>query len=179
MMRIKLKHILNVILTICLLSIVRDYLESVITNPINKDDYSILFQSFGKLKKDKSEDLIKMSIHGEAFDIFRYKTNDVILGEGYPKFNRRWDDEDLTGQYAKSMWKETPIHAEDSSLVYPIVDANVVSVKSRLQKEIAELCSSDGNFYCYLQNGLNYCYLFVYSPRTDYLYYTRIKNLTL
>lgn len=148
-------------------------------NPLKESDLIILFKSAEKCKKDKSEDLIKMGIHGEAFDIFRYKTNDVILDEGYPKFNRRWDDEDLTGQYAKSMWKETPIHEEDSSLVYPIVDANVVSVKSRLQKEIAELCSSDGNFYCYLQNGLNYCYIFVYSPRTNYLYYTRIKNLTL
>lgn len=147
-------------------------------NPLKESDLKILFKSAEKCKKDKSEDLIKMSIHGEAFDIFRYKTNDVILGEEYPKFNRRWDDEDLTGQYAKSMWKETPIHEEDSSLVYTIVDTNVVSVKSRLQKEIAELCSSDGNFYCYLQNDLNYCYLFVYSPKKNYLYYTRIKNLT-
>ena len=179
MMRINLKHILKVTFTICLLLIIGGYIESIMYNPICKSDYFILFKSFGKYRKDKSEDLIKLSIHGESFDIFRYKTKNVILGDGYPKFNGRWDGEDLKVQSVTSMWKETPIHKKDSSLVYPIVEANVVGTTSKLQKEIAELCSSNSNFYCYIQNGSSNYYLFVFSPKNNYLYYTRIKNLTL
>lgn len=179
MMRINLKRILIVTCTICLLLIIGDYIESIMYSPICKSDYFILFQSFGKYRKDKSEDLIKLSIHGESFDIFRYKTKNIILGEGYPKFNGRWDGEDLNDQCIVSLWKESPIHKEDSSLVCPIIEANMIGATSKLQKEIAELCCSNGNFYCYIQNGSSNYYLFVYSPKSNYLYYTRIKNLTI
>lgn len=163
---------------ICVL-IAGGIIASASYNPLKGPELKSLFKSAKICRKDKSEDLIKLSIHGEAFDIFRYKTNDVILGEGYPKFNGEWDGDDFRDQCVTSMWKETPIHKEDSSLVYSIVEANVVGATSKLQKEIAALCGSNGNFYCYIQNGSSDYYLFVYSPKDNYLYYTRVKNITL
>ena len=61
----------------------------------------------------------------------------------------------------------------------PIIEAKMIGSTSKLQKEIAALCDSNGNFYCYIQNSSSNYYLFVYSPKNNYLYYTRIKNLTL
>lgn len=178
-MRINVKHILIVTFTICLLLIIGKYVESIVYNPIGKSDCSILFQSSGKCRKCKTEDLIKLSFHGETFDIFKYKIIDVVLGEGYPRFNERWDGEDLKDNCVTSIWKKTPVNKEDSSLVYSVIDVNMVGVTSKLQKEIAGFCGSYGNFYCYIQNGSSNCYLFVYSRENNYLYYTRIKNLTL
>ncbi len=58
------------------------------------------------------------------------------------KMCRKNKSEDLKSQCATSMWKETPVHKEDNSLVYSIVEANVVGATSKLQKEIAALCGS-------------------------------------
>lgn len=170
--------LMAIVAMICVL-IAGGIIASASYNPLKEPELKSLFKSVKMCRKDKSEDLIKLSIHGESFDIFRYKTKDVILGDGYPEFNGRWDGEDLKDQCVTSMWKETPIHKEDRSLVYSIIEANVIGTMSKLQKEIAALCDSNGNFYCYIQNGSSNYYLFVCSPKNNYLYYTRIKNLTL
>lgn len=174
-----LSGIMVVIVAMLCVLITGGIIASACYNPLKESELKSLFKSAKMCRKDKSEDLIKLSIHGESFDIFRYKTKDIILGEGYPKFNGRWDGEDLKDNCVTSMWKETPIHKEDSSLVYSIVEANLIGATSKLQKEIAALCSSNGNFYCYIQNGSSYYYLFTYSPKSNYLYYTRVKNITL
>ncbi len=177
-MKVLSRILVAIVAMICVL-ITGGIIASACYNPLKESERKSLFKSAKMCRKDKSENLIKLSIHGETFDIFKYKINDVILGEGYPKFNGRWDGEVLKDNCVTSMWKETPIHKKDSSLVYPIVEANVVGTTSKLQKEIAALCGSNGNFYCYIQNGSSNYYLFVYSPKNNYLYYTRIKNLTL
>ena len=167
-----------IVAMICVL-IAGGIIASASYNPLKGSELKSLFKSVKMCRKDKSEDLIKLSIHGEFFDIFRYKTKDVVLGDGYPEFNGRWDGEDLKAHSVASMWKETPVHKEDSSLVYSIVGANVIGVTSNLQREISELCDANGNFYCYIHNGSSNYYLFIFSPRNNYLYYVRIKNLTL
>lgn len=177
-MKVLSRILVAIVAMICIL-IAGGIIASASYNPLKEPELKSLFKSVKMCRKDKSEDLIKLSIHGEVFDIFRYKTKDVIFGDSYPKFNGRWDDEDLKGQCVTSMWKETPINKEDSSLVFSIVEANVIGTTSKLQKEIAELCDSNGNYYCYIQNGSSNYYLFVYSPKNNYLYYTKIKNLTL
>ena len=167
-----------IVAMICVL-ITGGIIASACYNPLKESERKSLFKSAKMYRKDKSEDLIKLSIHGESFDIFRYKTKDVILGDGYPEFDGRWDGEDLKEHCVTSMWKETPVHKKDSSLVHSIIDVNMVGATSKLQKEIAALCDSNGNFYCYIQNGSSNYYLFVYSPKNNYLYYTRVKNITL
>jgi len=167
-----------IVAMICVL-ITGGIIASACYNPLKESELKSLFKSAKMCRKDKSDDLIKFSIHGESFDIFRYKTKDVILGEDYPEFNGRWDGEDLKDNCVTSMWKETPVHKEDSSLVYSIVEANVIGTTSKLQKENAERCGSYGSFYCYIQNGSSNYYLFVFSPKNNHLYYTRVKNITL
>ena len=177
-MKVLNRILMTITAMICIL-ITGGIIASSCYNPLKESELKSLFKSAKMCRKDKSDDLIRFSIHGESFDIFRYKTKDVILGDDYPEFNGRWDGEDLNDQCIVSLWKESPIHKEDSSLVCPIIEANMIGATSKLQKEIAELCGSNGNFYCYIQNGSSYYYLFVYSPKSNYLYYTRIKNLTL
>ncbi len=143
--------LMAIIAMICVL-ITGGIIASACYNPLKESERKSLFKSAKMCRKDKSEDLIKLSIHGESFDIFRYKTKDVILGDGYPEFDGRWDGEDLKDQCVTSMWKETPVHKEDSSLVHSIIDVNIVGATSKLQKEIAALCDSNGNFYCYIHN---------------------------
>ncbi len=86
--------------------IIGGIIASASYNPLKGSELKILFKSAKMCKKDKSEDLIKLSFHGETFDIFKYKINDVVLGEGYPKFNERWDGENLKDNCVTSIWKK-------------------------------------------------------------------------
>ena len=176
-MKVLNRILMTITAMICVL-ITGGIIASSCYNPLKESGLKNLFKSAKICRKDKSENLIKLGIHGESFDIFRYKTKNIILGEGYPKFNGRWDGEDLNDQCIVSLWKESPIHKEDSSLMCPIIEAKMIGSTSKLQKEIAALCDSNGNFYCYIQNGSSNYYLFVYSPKNNYLYYTRVKNLS-
>lgn len=59
-------------------------IERVCYNPLKESDLENLFQSVESCRKDRSEDLIKMSVHGESYDVFRYRTKGVVLGEEMP-----------------------------------------------------------------------------------------------
>lgn len=164
---------------VCLISIIWIKLEYALYNPISKYECTVLFQSVGKCKKDKSEDLIKLSIHGEFLDIFKYCTDNIVIGNNYPQFNAQWDGKIINNDCNVSLWKETPIHKEDSLFVYPIIGLSIDGKTSKLQHEISSLCNSDSGYYSYIITDSREYYFFAFSSKNNLLYYIRIKNLSL
>lgn len=156
-----------------------DAIERVCYNPLKESDLGNLFQSVESCRKDKSEDLIKMSVHGESYDVFRYRTKGVVLGEECPRFDKLWHGKRANETCYASKWRPTPVHKEDSVLVFSMANTKVDGSPSKLQKEIIPLCDSTGSDYSYISSESNGHHLFVYERKSGHLYYIRMNGLAM
>ena len=154
-------------------------IERVCYNPLKESDLGNLFQSVESCRKDKSEDLIKMSVHGESYDVFRYRTKGVVLGEECPRFDKLWHGKMANETCYASKWRPTPVHKEDSVLVFSMANTKVDGSPSKLQKEIIPLCDSTGSDYSYISSESNGHHLFVYERKSGHLYYIRMNGLAM
>ncbi len=148
-------------------------------NPLKESDLGNLFQSVESCRKDKSEDLIKMSVHGESYDFFRYRTKGVVLGEECPRFDKLWHGKMANETCYASKWRPTPVYKEDSLLVFSMANTKVDGSPSELQKEIIPLCGSAGSDYSYISSESNGHHLFVYERKSGHLYYIRMNGLAM
>lgn len=154
-------------------------IERVCYNPLKESDLGNLFQSVEFCRKDKSEDLIKMSVHGESYDVFRYRTKGVVLGEECPRFDKLLQGKVVDETCYTSKWRPTPVRKEDSLLVFSMANTMVVGSTSKLQKEISPLCGSAGSDYSYVSSESNGHHLFVYEQKSGHLYYIRMNGLAM
>ena len=98
--------ILLLLITICPILY---HIENKVFNPLQSQELRKIFLSYEKIKKRCSIDNIKLSSHGELFEIYLFNTQKAILDINYPNYANEWEKEKITSETIISKWKKCPL----------------------------------------------------------------------
>lgn len=146
-------------------------------SPLAEKDFKNLFPDYdGNAKKKCHVDFIGLSLHGELFDVFIYKLNEMTIDFQYPNFKNIWDDITMSNdEFIFSKWEKCPL----DSLTF-LKYKDMLTIKDYSKEKCTYSFNSDlansMNYYSYFYvNELEY-YFYLYCPGKNYLYYIRKRG---
>ena len=149
-------------------------IEKKVFNPLQSQELRKIFLSYEKIKKRCSIDNIKLSSHGELFEIYLFNTQKAILDINYPNYANEWEKEKITSETIISKWKKCPLDTTAYKLFKFAFTTNNYNQSECLKSFSTEL-SEPNNFYSYVYfNDLEY-YFLLYCTHKEELYYIRVK----
>ena len=149
--------ILLLLITICPILY---HIENKVFNPLQSQELRKIFLSYEKIKKRCSIDNIKLSSHGELFEIYLFNTQKAILDINYPNYANEWE--------------KCPLDTTAYKLFKFAFTTNNYNQSECLKSFSTEL-SEPNNFYSYIYfNDLEY-YFLLYCTHKEELYYIRVK----
>ena len=171
-----IKKILLGILCLIAIGIAFIVYEEVTYSPLNQDDFQKLFKEFnGSFRKSCSKDFIGLSIHGEIFDMYRYKMKGaIIMDKDFPKITK-WENKEIIDEYVVGKWKNCPLDFKTRELYEDVLaSGNLDNVKccKSLKKELL----NPQNHYCYIDFAWKGRYFLLYCTDSQELYYIRKKG---
>jgi hypothetical protein len=149
------------------------HIEALTYSPIKDKEAKILFQDIESIKKKCSVDYIGLSLHGEIFEIYLYKTKNVSLGENYPNYANEWENQPITNETILSKWKRCPLDSVSVDICNFILTTNQFDKKKCVSPVRTELYNSD-NYYSYVDFGNFEQYFLLFCTKTGLLYYIRM-----
>ena len=163
--------ILLLLITICPILY---HIENKVFNPLQSQELRKIFLSYEKIKKRCSIDNIKLSSHGELFEIYLFNTQKAILDINYPNYANECEIEKITSETIISKWKKCPLDTTAYKLFKFAFTTNNYNQSECLKSFSTEL-SEPNNFYSYVYfNDLEY-YFLLYCTHKEELYYIRVK----
>lgn len=162
--------ILLLLITICPILY---HIENKVFNPLQSQELRKIFLSYEKIKKRCSIDNIKLSSHGELFEIYLFNTQKAILDIITQTTPMNGKKRKLQAK-SISKWKKCPLDTTAYKLFKFAFTTNNYNQSECLKSFSTEL-SEPNNFYSYVYfNDLEY-YFLLYCTHKEELYYIRVK----
>jgi len=159
-MCIFIKKIVLGILFLFVIGIVFLIYDELSYNPLKQDDFQKLFKEFnGSFEKTCSKDFIGLSIHGEIFDMYRYKIKgDIIIDKEFPKMTK-WEGKEIIDEFVVEKWKNCPLNSKTRELYDMLACSNFDNVKCCIsfKKELL----NPKNYYCYVDFAWEQYFYFI------------------
>jgi hypothetical protein len=163
-----------VLITVIIAFFICYRIETLNYNPLQEKDIRKLFFSSESVKKKCSVDYVGLSIHGEIFEIYLYKTKDALLDLDYPKYENEWENQQITNKTIISKWKHCPLDSASRKLCEFILNTNQFDKKKCVAPFHIELNNSN-NYYSYVDFSDGEQYFLLFCPKTEHLYYIRMR----
>jgi hypothetical protein len=150
--------------------------EEVSFNPLEQKDFQKLFKNFnGSFRKSCSKDFIGFSIHGEIFDMYRYKISGAVIDGDFPKITK-WENKEISEEtQLVGKWRNCPLDAKTEELYYilTVSDFNNVKCGISFKKELL----NPKNYYSYIHFPTTRQYFLLYCTESREFYYIRKYGL--
>ena len=152
------------------------FVKELTYNPLTEKDFNNVFPNYdNSAKKECSVDFIGLSSHGELFDIYKYKLNDMTIDFRYPDIKGSWSNATVSDNIVVSTWEKIPVDSLTSVRCKDIFDMGNYRAHKCCNLFVQEL-SNPQNYYSYVYvNELEY-YFLLYCPDKHDLYYVRKKG---
>lgn len=152
------------------------YINELLYSPLNKREFKMLFPNYdSNIKKECDIDFIGMSIKGELFDLYQYKSVRGQISSTYPDIIGQWENRELSADVIVPKWKECPpdsITMERCDIIFSSDNYKKHQCSHSFQSELGNDC----NYYTYIYfNELEY-YFLLYIPDKEKLYYIRKRG---
>lgn len=144
-------------------------------SPLKERDFQNLFMG-NKVTFDKScsKDFLGIGLHGELFEIYRYKMTGVIIDKSFPKITE-WEHKEIVENVIVEKWKSCPIDSQAIELykfTLKVNDFDKESCFSSFNKEIL----NPKNYYTYVHFNDLEQYFLLYCTNSQDLYYLRKRG---
>jgi hypothetical protein len=169
-----MKKWLFVLLFLVVSIVIYLFISDLLFSPLKEKEFSKLFLSVGTIKKKCSIDYIKLSVHGELFEIYLYNTKNVVLGENFPNYANEWGDKKITDETIISKWKNCPLDTTSYELFKFALTSKDYGKEKKLDTFNEELVSPN-NLYSYVYFNDLEQFLLLYCPLKEKLYYIRVS----
>lgn len=136
--------------------------ELFLYQPLSKEDFGNLFPEDVKYKKISSRDGLKLTIHGEFFEMHTYKIRNGAIRNDYPIKT------DCLGGYKIS--SDVTLHTWTDSLILSDEYREDIPA-SKIKRKFEEHWNSVSNYRCCYYISESESYWFVFSPMDNRLYY--------
>lgn len=152
------------------------YINKLLYSPLSKREFKMLFLNYDRnIKKECDIDFIGMSLKGELFDLYLYKSVRGQISSIYPNILGQWENRELSTDVIVSKWKKCPpdsITMERCDIIFSSDNFKKHQCSRSFQSELGD----DGNYYTYIYfNELEY-YFLLYIPVKEKLYYIRKRG---
>ena len=170
-----MRKVLVVLLLFIIIVIVFFYIDNLLYSPLKQREFQKLFLYSGDVKKKSSVDYIKLSIRGEIFDMYLYKTPPISLSlEEYPNFSGEWENKELTNEVIVSKWKACPFNAIAEKRCKFAFISNSTNNEKHMRTFLKELHNSY-NYYSFVYFSEQEHYFLLFCPKQNILYYVRVR----
>lgn len=155
---------LSTLLGVIVLAVILTFggvIELCLYQPLSKKDFEILFPVGVSAKKVYSQDAIKLSLHGEVYELHSYMIKNGTIKSDYPLVKDSIGGEKLPAEASVFQWTKVPVcEVEYSELPDSII-------KQRFTK----YWEDPSNYHsCIFISGLE-SFWFVYCPKKQQLFY--------
>lgn len=140
------------------------YVELLLYQPLSNEDFENLFPKGATYKKISSRDGLKLTIHGEFYELHTYRVCNGIIRNDYPKKVDRLGGYDLPQEMSLYQWTDSLIlENEFNEFLLP----QSMKISRRFEKEWKNV----SNFRCCFFVSESESYWFVFCPLKRRLYY--------
>lgn len=136
-------------------------IELCLYQPLTKNDFDKLFPIGVSAKKVYSQDAIKLSLHGEEYELHSYIIKNGTINTDYPLVKDSLGGEVLPAEASIFHWTKAPVcEVEFSELP-----------ESRIKQRFTKYWEDPSNYHsCIFISGLE-SFWFVYCPKKQQLFY--------
>lgn len=166
------KHIYILWGTISLVAIIIGFgFFDLFHSPLKQNDFQSLFPNYaGRGNLVKHVDLVKLSLHGESLDIYKYQlSTPAVISCQYPRFDNAPSGIDFDSNSVQC-WRKCPINFEYlKEDIYSIVRQG----DRKWLDEITQSLTNPANYYSYAFVDYSTFDFFLYCPSAQLLYYIK------
>lgn len=140
-------------------------------SPLKQNDFQTLFPNYvGRGNFVKHVDLVKLSLHGESLDIYKYQlSTPAVISCQYPRFDNAPNEINFDSDSVQC-WRKCPINSEYLKKdIYSIVRQG----NRKWLDEITQSLTNPANYYSYAFADSSTFDFFLYCPNTQILYYIK------
>ena len=141
-----------------------------------QNDFQKLFKEYnGSFRKSCSKDFIGISIHGEIFEIYRYKVKGAVIDNDFPRITK-WENKEIIDETLYvGKWRNCPLNKETKELYDILEVGNFDNAKccNSFKKELL----NPKNYYSYIHFSDRKRYFLLYCTDSQELYYVIIKGI--
>ncbi len=140
-------------------------------SPLKQNDFQTLFPNYvGRGNLVKHVDLVKLSLHGESLDIYKYQlSTPAVISCQYPRFDNAPNEINFDSDSVQC-WRKCPINSEYLKKdIYSIVRQG----NRKWLDEITQSLTNPANYYSYAFADSSTFDFFLYCPSAQLLYYIK------